>query len=91
MSAARPPRPLEPGDIVDIKPKCHGQVRKVFQFGPLAQFRVLEVAKRTPWMFAMVRIGRTPTDTDGHWLWKKQLHRVASKKIAPEWQTKKAT
>ncbi len=76
---------------MDIKPVHQAGIRRAgFQFASNAQFRVLEVVKKTQWQAAMVRIGPTPTATDGHWVWKKQLHRVASKKIAPEWQTKRA-
>lgn len=83
-------RDLEPGDIVDIKPRRQSEVRKIFQFTSNAQFRVLEIAARTKWAYAMVRVAQKPGDELGVWLWKKQLHRVASKKIAPEWQTKEA-
>ena len=80
---------LEPGDIVRVHEKHQEKVRRMFPIGATQQCRVLEIAKRQKFSFAMVRVGLDTKDTEGHWLWNRQIRRVPSKLIRPEWKDAK--
>lgn len=79
---------IEVGVIVDIKAGHQQAVSRVLtNLRPGAQMCVLQVIpKGLGDRSARVQVATKPGDEEGHWLWKVQLHRVASKKIAAPWK-----
>ena len=80
-------KPIKSGDIVDIKPRCMAQVRTAgLQLSGNPQFKVTAVAPRDKWSWGRALVIRNPGETEGVWLWTKQLHRVPTKKVAEPWK-----